>query len=195
MKTNFRTCDAWVIQAKESLMFCGNVVNPNELYGSFDGVHFITEARATASGVYPSMVILNNGSKWVRICPTKISTFLLEAIRQHRIQVWKIKSKAEKQAEFAKRQEKVMYNRAFNDNCKSCIRRFKGKGIGRGAGDSPIVLSHEYQIASQEIYGGQIDMNGKIKFMNNKMAQYMDGNTTDGYRPLNPQFPVKSGKR
>lgn len=195
MKTNFRTCDAWVIQAKESLMFCGNVVNPNELYGSFDGVHFITEARATASGVYPSMVILNNGSKWVRICPTKISTFLLEAIRQHRIQVWKIKSKAEKQAEFAKRQEKVMYNHAFNDNCKSCIRRFKGKGIGRSAGNSPIVLSHEYQIASQEIYGGQIDMNGKIKFMNNKMAQYMDGNTTDGYRPLNPQFPVKSGKR
>lgn len=195
MKTNFRTCDAWVIQAKESLMFCGNVVNPNELYGSFDGVHFITEARATASGVYPSMVILNNGSKWVRICPTKISTFLLEAIRQHRIQVWKIKSKAEKQVEFAKRQEKVMYNHAFNDNCKSCIRRFKGKGIGRSAGNSPIVLSHEYQIASQEIYGGQIDMNGKIKFMNNKMAQYMDGNTTDGYRPLNPQFPVKSGKR
>lgn len=195
MKTNFRTCDAWVIQAKESLMFCGNVVNPNELYGSFDGVHFITEARATASGVYPSMVILNNGSKWVRICPTKISAFLLDAIHQHRIQVWKIKSKAEKQAEFAKRQEKVMYNHAFNDNCKSCIRRFKGKGIGRSAGNSPIVLSHEYQIASQEIYGGQIDMNGKIKFMDNKMAQYMDGNTTDGYRPLNPQFPVKSGKR
>ena len=195
MKTNFRTGNAWVIQAKESITFCGNVVNPNELYGSFDGVHFITEARAIASGVYPSMVILNNGSKWVRICPTKISTFLLEAIRQHRIQVWKIKSKAEKQAEFAKRQEKVMYNHAFNDNCKSCIRRFKGKGIGRSAGNSPIVLSHEYQIASQEIYGGQIDMNGKIKFMNNKMAQYMDGNTTDGYRPLNPQFPVKSGKR
>ena len=184
-----------MIQAKESITFCGNTVNPSELYGSFDGVHFITEARATARGVYPSMVILNNGSKWVRICPTKISAFLLDAIHQHRIQVWKIKSKAEKQAEFAKRQEKAMYNHAFNDNCKSCIRRFKGKGIGRSAGNSPIVLSHEYQIASQEIYGGQIDMNGKIKFMDNKMAQYMDGNTTDGYRPLNPQFPVKSGKR
>ena len=139
--------------------------------------------------------LLNNGSKWVRICPTKISEFLLDAIHQHRIQVWKIKSKAEKQAELAKRQEKVMYNHAFNDNCKSCIRRFKGKGIGRSAGNSPIILSREYQITSQEIYGGQIDMNGKIKFMNNKMAQYMDGNTTDGYRPLNPQFPVKSGKR
>lgn len=195
MKTNFRTCNAWVIQAKELITFCGNTVNPSELYGSFNGVHFITEARATARGVYPSMVILNDGSKWVRICPTKISAFLLDAIHQHRIQVWKIKSKAEKQAEYAKHKEKVMYNHAFNDNCKSCIRRFKGKGIGRSAGDSPIVLLHEYQIASQEIYGGQIDMNGKIKFMNNKMAQYMDGNTTDGYRPLNPQFPVKSGKR
>lgn len=197
MKTNYRdnTQEAWVIQAKTPTLFCGNVVNLNELYGSFDGIHFITEARATARGVYPSMVILNNGSKWVRICPTKISAFLLEAIRQHRIQVLKIKSKSEKQAEFAKRQEKVMYNHAFNDNCKSCIRRFKGKGIGRNAGNSPIVLSKEYQIASQEIYGGQIDVNGRIRFMDNKMAQYMDGNTTEGYRPLNPQFPVKSGKR
>lgn len=197
MKTNYRNNvqKAWVIQAKMPTLFCGNVVNLNELYGSFGGVHFITKPYATAVGVYPSMVILNDGSKWVRICPTKISMFLLEAIHQNRIQVWKIKSKSEKQADSAKRCENVMYNHAFSDNCKSCIRRFKGKGIGRSAGNSPIVLSHEYQIASQEIYGGQIDMNGKIKFMDNKMAQYMDGNTTDGYRPLNPQFQVKSGKR
>lgn len=194
-KPTFKTGNAWVIQAKESITFCGNTVNPGELYGSFDGVHFITEARATARGVYPSMVILNNGSKWVRICPTKISAFLLEAICQHRIQVLKIKSKSEKQADSAKRRENAMYNRAFSDNCNSCIRRFKGKGIGRSAGNSPIVLSKEYQIASQEIYGGQIDVNGRIRFMDNKMAQYMDGNTTEGYRPLNPQFPVKSGKR
>ena len=89
MKTNYRNADAWVIQARVETMFCGNYVNIGELYGSFDGVHFITEARATASGVYPSMVILNDGSKWVRICPAKISAFLLEAIHQHRIQVWK----------------------------------------------------------------------------------------------------------
>lgn len=197
MKTNYRdnAQEAWVIQAKTPTLFCGNVVNLNELYGSFGDVHFITKPYATAVGVYPSMVILNDGSKWVRICPTKISAFLLKAIHQNRIQVWKIKSKSEKQADSAKRCENAMYNRAFSDNCKACIRRFKGKGIGRSAGNSPIVLSHEYQIASQEIYGGQIDMNGKIKFMDNKIAQYMDGNTTDGYRPLNPQFPVKSGKR
>lgn len=197
MKTNYRdnAQKAWVIQAKTPTLFCGNVVNLNELYGSFSGVHFITEARATASGMYPSMVILNNGSKWVRICPTKISAFLLEAVYQHRIQVWKIKSKSEKQADSAKRCENAMYNRAFSDNCKACIRRFKGKGIGRNAGNPPIVLSKEYQIASQEIYGGQIDVNGRIRFMDNKMSQYMDGNTPDGYRPLNPQFPVKSGKR
>lgn len=197
MKTNYRdnAQKAWVIQAKTPTLFCGNVVNLNELYGSFGGVHFITEARATASGMYPSMVILNNGSKWVRICPTKISAFLLEAVYQHRIRVWKIKSKSEKQADSAKRCENAMYNRAFSDNCKACIRRFKGKGIGRNAGNPPIVLSKEYQIASQEIYGGQIDVNGRIRFMDNKMSQYMDGNTPDGYRPLNPQFPVKSGKR
>lgn len=197
MKTNYRdnAQKAWVIQAKTPTLFCGNVVNLNELYGSFGGVHFITEARATASGMYPSMVILNNGSKWVRICPTKISAFLLEAVYQHRIQVWKIKSKSEKRADSAKRCENAMYNRAFSDNCKACIRRFKGKGIGRNAGNPPIVLSKEYQIASQEIYGGQIDVNGRIRFMDNKMSQYMDGNTPDGYRPLNPQFPVKSGKR
>ena len=196
MKTNYRdnVQKAWVIQAKTPTLFCGNVVNPNELYGSFGGVHFITKPYATAVGVYPSMMILNNGSKWVRICPTKISAFLLEAVYQHRIQVWKIKSKSEKQADSAKRCENAMYNRAFSDNCKACIRRFKGKGIGRSAGNSPIVLSKEYQIASQEIYGGQIDVNGRIRFMDNKMAQYMDGNTPDGYRPLNPQFPVKSGK-
>jgi hypothetical protein len=197
MKTNYRdnAQKAWVIQAKTPTLFCGNVVNLNELYGSFGGVHFITKPYATATGVYPSMVILNNGSKWVRICPTRISAFLLEAVHQHRIQVWKIKSKSEKQTDSVRRCENAMYNRAFSDNCKSCIRRFKGKGIGRSAGNSPIVLSKEYQIASQEIYGGQIDVNGRIRFMDNKMAQYMDGNTTDGYRPLNPQFPVKSGKR
>ena len=195
MKTNYRNADAWVIQARKETMFCGNYVNIGELYGSFGGVHFITEARATARGTYPSMVILNDGSKWVRICPTKISTFLLEAIHQHRIQIWKIKSKSEKQADSAQRRENAMYHRAFSDNCNSCIRRFKGKGIGRSAGNSPIVLSKEYQIASQEIYGGQIDVNGRIRFMDNKMAQYMDGNTTEGYRPLEPQFPVKSGKR
>ena len=194
MKTNYRNADAWVIQAREETMFCGNYVNIGELYGSFGGVHFITKASATAHGTYPSMVILNDGSKWVRICPTKVSKFLLEAIHQNRIQVWKIKSKSEKQADSAKRCENAMYNRAFSDNCKACIRRFKGKGIGRSAGNSPIVLSKEYQIASQEIYGGQIDVNGRIRFMDNKMSQYMDGNTPDGYRPLNPQFPVKSGK-
>lgn len=196
MKTNYRdnVQKAWVIQAKTPTLFCGNVVNLNELYGSFGGVHFITKPYATAVGVYPSMMILNNGSKWVRICPTKISAFLLEAVYQHRIQVWKIKSKSEKQADSAKRCENAMYNRAFSDNCKACIRRFNGKGIGRSAGNSPIVLSKEYQIASQEIYGGQIDVNGRIRFMDNKMSQYMDGNTPDGYRPLTPQFPVKSGK-
>lgn len=195
MKTNFRTCNAWVIQAKESVTFCGNTVNSGELYGSFDGVHFITEARATASGVYPSMVILNNGSKWVRICPTKISVFLLDAIHQHRIQVWKIKSKSEKQAESAKRREAAIYHSAFNENCNSRVRRFKGKGIGHGNGETSTAPSHEYLVASHEIYGGQIDVNGRIRFMDNKMAQYMDGNTTEGYRPLEPQFPVKSGKR
>ena len=195
MKTNYRNADAWVIQARVETMFCGNYVNIGELYGSFDGVHFITEARATASGVYPSMVILNNGSKWIRICPTKISAFLLEAIHQNRIQVWKIKSKSEKRAESAKHREAAIYHGAFDENCNSCIRRFKGKGIGRSAGNSPIILPKEYQIASQEIYGGQIDVNGRIRFMDNKMAQYMDGNTTEGYRPLEPQFPVKSGKR
>lgn len=195
MKTNFRTHNAWVIQAKESITFCGNTVNPSELYGSFDGVHFITEARATARGVYPSMVILNNGSKWVRICPTKISAFLLDAIHQHRIQVWKIKSKTEKQAELAKKRKDAVYHHAFDENCHSCIRRFKSKGVGHGNGETSTAPAHEYLVLSHEIYGGQIDMNGKIKFMDNKMAQYMDGNTTEGYRPLEPQFPVKSGKR
>lgn len=195
MKTNYRNADAWVIQARAETMFCGNYVNIGELYGSFDGVHFITEARATASGMYPSMVILNDGSKWVRICPAKISTFLLEAIHQHRIQVWKIKSKSEKRAESAKRREAAIYHGAFDENCNSCVRRFKGKGIGHGNGGTSTAASHEYLIASHEIYGGQVDVNGRIRFMDNKMAQYIDGNTTEGYRPLEPQFPVKSGKR
>ena len=195
MKTNYRNADAWVIQARAETMFCGNYVNIGELYGSFDGVHFITEARATASGMYPSMVILNDGSKWVRICPAKISTFLLEAIHQHRIHVWKIKSKSEKRAESAKRREAAIYHGAFDENCNSCVRRFKGKGIGHGNGGTSTAPSHEYLIASHEIYGGQVDVNGRIRFMDNKMAQYIDGNTTEGYRPLEPQFPVKSGKR
>ena len=195
MKTNYRNADAWVIQARAETMFCGNYVNIGELYGSFDGVHFITEARATASGMYPSMVILNDGSKWVRICPAKISTLLLEAIHQHRIQVWKIKSKSEKRAESAKRREAAIYHGAFDENCNSCVRRFKGKGIGHGNGGTSTAPSHEYLIASHEIYGGQVDVNGRIRFMDNKMAQYIDGNTTEGYRPLEPQFPVKSGKR
>ncbi len=197
MKTNFKNnaCKAWVTQARESTVFCGKLVYPNELYGSFDGVHFITEPKATVRGMYPSMKILNNGSKWVQVCPTKISQFLLDAIRQHRIQVWKIKSKLERQTELAKRQEEAIYHKAFDDNCNSCVRRFKGKGIGHGNGGTSTAPAHEYLVASHEIYGGQIDVNGRIRFMDNKMAAYLDGNTTEGYRPLEPVFPVKSGKR
>lgn len=192
MKKSFKVRNSWVIQSNAPMLFHGNLVNVDDLYGVYNGVIFITNPRAFQTGIYPGMVVLNNG-KWVKICPTKISAFLLDAIHGKRIHVWKIKTRAEKEAEARKKREAESYHRAFDDNCNSCVRRSKGKGQGHCS--APVPLSEEYRIASQEIYGGQIDMNGKIKFMDNKMAQYMDGNTTDGYRPLNPQFPVKSGKR
>lgn len=195
MKPNYQNNiqNAWVTQAKKETLFCHNLVREGDLYGSFDGVHFITEAKATSEGVYPSMMVLNNGSKWVRICPTKISAFLLDAIHAKRIHVYRVKTRAEQVVETKKRKADMIYKRAFDDNCNSAIRRFKGKGQGHCS--TPVPLPKEYLIASHEIYGGQIDMNGKIKFVDNKMAIYLDGNTTEGYRPLEPVFPVKSGKR
>lgn len=192
MKKSFKARNSWVIQSNAPTLFHGNLVNVDDLYGVYNGVAFITEPRAFQTGIYPDMVVLSNG-KWVKICPTKISAFLLDAIHGHCIHVWKIKTVAEREAEARKKREAESYHRAFDDNCNSCIRRFKGKGQGHCS--TPVPLSEEYRIMSHEIYGGQIDMNGKIKFVDNKMAQYMDGNTTEGYRPLNPVFPVKSGKR
>jgi len=54
---------------------------------------------------------------------------------------------------------------------------------------------NEYIKASKHIYGNHVDFGEFSMPMTERTARYMDGNTTEGYRPLNPVFPVKSGKR
>lgn len=192
MNVNYRenATKSWVAQAKTTTFFRGNIVAPNDLYGIYNGVSFITPPNATIEGVYPSMIVWS-GKNWTKICPTKISGFLLNAIHAKRIRVYRVKSTKEVKAEMKKAKENNFYRNEFHENCNA-IRRFKCKGQGHC--NAPVPLSEEYRTASHEIYGGQVEVNGKVRFMDNKMAQYMDGNTTEGYRPLNPQFPVKSGK-
>ena len=76
------------------------------------------------------------------------------------------------------------------------IRRFKVKVKYQ---NSPMT-THEYGTRSHVLYGESIDMNGKIKKIE-QVQNYMDGTGMSSSfdnrdrRPLNPVFPVKSGKR
>lgn len=60
---------------------------------------------------------------------------------------------------------------------------------------------HGYSELSCTLYGESIEMNGKQKKLNRSMQTYMDGTGMSSHfdnsdrRPLEPQFPVKSGKR
>lgn len=73
---------------------------------------------------------------------------------------------------------------------QSVIRRVKVQTKHRMAQEGADYVKH-----SRKLYGSKIEFNGKFRRMTASIAHYMDGNTFEGYRPLNPQFPVKSGKR
>jgi len=58
--------------------------------------------------------------------------------------------------------------------------------------------SESYIESSRKIYGNTIEMNGKTYHMNDRIAEYLDGNTPIGYRPLQHDYEtmgkVKSGR-
>lgn len=59
----------------------------------------------------------------------------------------------------------------------------------------PPRLSKEYEAASRVAYSTYVEINGKKRFVRGNLCEYLDGKTPEGYRPLIPEFPVKSGKR
>lgn len=65
-----------------------------------------------------------------------------------------------------------------------------------------VKMASEYKNCSIAIYGQEVDVNGKkYDIGTSRMATYMDGTgmgpnfDNSDRRPLEPQFPVKSGKR
>jgi hypothetical protein len=63
----------------------------------------------------------------------------------------------------------------------------------------PNFYTAEYNDLSKRIYGESIDMNGTVRRCRNRTAEYMDGSGLGKFRgdmrPLNPQMPLKSGRK
>ena len=63
----------------------------------------------------------------------------------------------------------------------------------------PNFYTAEYNDLSKRIYGESIDMNGTVRCCRNRTAEYMDGSGLGKFRgdmrPLEPVFPLKSGKK
>jgi hypothetical protein len=93
------------------------------------------------------------------------------------------------------------YNHRFN-NCYECGFVPKSKKPAKHTKafrTRPNCYTAEYNHASSAIYGETIEMNGKPQKVRGKIAEYMDGSGAGkihgDMRPLEPVFPVPSGKK
>ena len=166
------------------------------LYGTLNGKEFVAEPRLNVKTGEMRLKHrdLKTKARWDDIPDKKIVTLIVLAAKAGCVQLYKWdtnmvspdQNKAKKEAAF-------WCKEAANPDT---IRRFKVKVKYQ---NSPMT-THEYGTRSHVLYGESIDMNGKIKKIE-QVQNYMDGTGMSSSfdnrdrRPLNPVFPVKSGKR
>ncbi len=146
---------------------------------------------------------IKKNSGWQMSFRQDIYDFIMDAVNSSKIIVrkWRAPRKeksVEQTAEFSK-------YRSMQSNAGGTYSYHKTKGIGHIKLDARMIAAPEYLDHSQKIYGQR---------MSETMSKYMDGSGMDGiyfndpktgarcsrptnwnsYRPLDPQFPVKSGK-
>lgn len=166
------------------------------LYGTLNGKEFVAEPRLNVKTGEMRLKHrdLKTKARWDDIPDKKIVTLIVLAAKAGCVQLYKWDTKmVSPDQNKAKKEAAFWCKEAANPDT---IRRFKVKVKYQ---NSPMT-THEYGTRSHVLYGESIDMNGKIKKIE-QVQNYMDGTGMSSSfdnrdrRPLNPVFPVKSGKR
>lgn len=203
-----------------SIIYNNTEVRSLDLYGTFDGVVFVSRPFiAMKTGFMPMYVKTSMG--WTSIHPCKIVDFLKEAYKAKSISLydWNAYQQSKKEKRLAmekvkQQQSETAFLRASQANAEGSLRYHKskkrlddrynevGKPIQKKRPQRVVFGSSEYVTVSGWIYGRTISMNNHSFTMNEKVSYYMDGTgccardfDNSDMRPLNDVFPVKSGKK
>lgn len=203
-----------------SIIYNGTEVKKLDLYGTFNGVVFVSRPFiAMKTGFMPMFIKTSMG--WVSIHPCKIVSFIKEAYHARSVSLydWNAyqQSKKEKRLvmEKAKQQQsETAFLRASQANAEGSLRYHKskkrlddryneaGKPTQKKRSQCVVFGSSEYITVSGWIYGKEVLMNNHSFRMDERMSYYMDGTgccardfDNRDMRPLNDVFPVKSGKK
>lgn len=202
------------------IIYNGTEVKELDLYGTFNGVVFVSRPFiAMKTGFMPMFIKTSMG--WVSIHPCKIVSFIKEAYHARSVSLydWNAyqQSKKEKRLvmEKAKQQQsETAFLRASQANAEGSLRYHKskkrlddryneaGKPTQKKRSQCVVFGSSEYITVSGWIYGKEVLMNNHSFRMDERMSYYMDGTgccardfDNRDMRPLNDVFPVKSGKK
>lgn len=203
-----------------SIIYNGTEVKELDLYGTFNGVVFVSRPFiAMKTGFMPMFIKTSMG--WVSTHPCKIVSFIKEAYHARSVSLydWNAyqQSKKEKRLvmEKAKQQQsETAFLRASQANAEGSLRYHKskkrlddryneaGKPTQKKRSQCVVFGSSEYITVSGWIYGKEVLMNNHSFRMDERMSYYMDGTgccardfDNRDMRPLNDVFPVKSGKK
>lgn len=203
-----------------SIIYNGTEVKSLDLYGTFDGVVFVSRPFiAMKTGFMPMSVKTSMG--WVSIHPYKIVDFLREAYKAKSVSLydWNAYQQSKKEKRLAiknakQQQSETAFLRASQANAEGSLRYHKSKKrlddryneVGKPAqkkrSQRVVFGSSEYVTVSSWIYGREVLMNNHSFRMDERMSYYMDGTgccardfDNRDMRPLNDVFPVKSGKK
>ncbi len=194
----FKDKNGIVIQCvnRKGMTYNGCKVPYMGLYGTLNGKEFVAEPRLNLETKEMRLKHrdLKTKARWDDIPDKKIVSHIVLAAKAGCIQLYKWDTKmVSPDQDKARKEAAFWYKAAANPDT---IRRFKVKVKYQ---NSPM-MAHEYGTRSLVLYGESIDMNGKIKKIG-QVQNYMDGTGMGSSfdnrdrRPLNPVFPVKSGKR
>lgn len=194
----FKDKNGIVIQCvnRKGMTYNGCKVPYMGLYGTLNGKEFVAEPRLNVKTGEMRLKHrdLKTKARWDDIPDKKIVTLIVLAAKAGCVQLYKWDTKmVSPDQNKAKKEAAFWCKEAANPDT---IRRFKVKVKYQ---NSPMT-THEYGTRSHVLYGESIDMNGKVKKIE-QVQNYMDGTGMSSSfdnrdrRPLNPVFPVKSGKR
>lgn len=194
----YRNENGIVIQCvkHKGMTYNGCKVPYKGLYGTFNGREFVAEPRLNLETKEMRLKHrdLKTKTRWDDIPDRGIVNHIVMAAKAGCIQLYKWDTKmATSDPKKARKEAEFWYKEAANPDT---IRRFKVKVKYQ---NSPMTAP-EYGTRSRALYGESIEMNGKIKEVG-QVQRYMDGTGMSSSfdnrdrRPLNPTFPVKSGKR
>lgn len=195
----FKNKNGIVIQCnnRKGMTYNGCRIPYMGLYGILGDCEFVAEPRLNVKTGEMRLKHrdMKTKSRWDDIPDRAIVLHVIEAAKVGCIKIYKWETKmVNPNQDEMKKEASIWHKEASNPDC---IRRKKYKMKYRQSSMS----SHGYSELSCTLYGESIEMNGKQKKLNRSMQTYMDGTGMSSHfdnsdrRPLEPQFPVKSGKR